>query len=117
MKTLRDRMNELDPARRARVDARAANLHGRNQPQRVQGSPGRSQARVSRSRKITQDGLSRIEKRSDLLLSTLRKNVETMGGHLRLVDEFRGRAPLVLTGFQRAALEIRRARKRRSTSH
>jgi hypothetical protein len=29
---------------------------------------------------ITQDSVSRLEKRSDLLLSTLRKTVEAMGG-------------------------------------
>ncbi len=48
---------------------------------------------------ITQDGVSRLEQRSDLLLSTLRKTVEAMGGNLSLVAEFPDRAPVVLTGI------------------
>ena len=48
---------------------------------------------------ITQDGVSRLEKRSDLLLSTLRRTIEAMGGSLSLVAEFPDRAPVVLTGI------------------
>ena len=38
---------------------------------------------------------SRLEKRRDLLLATLRNAVEAMGGNLSLVAEFRDRAPVV----------------------
>ena len=38
-----------------------------------------TQVRMARKLKITQDGVSRLEKRSDLLLSTLRKTVEANG--------------------------------------
>jgi transcriptional regulator with XRE-family HTH domain len=38
---------------------------------------------------LGQDGVSRIESRSDMLLSTLRSYIEAMGGKLRLVVEFR----------------------------
>jgi hypothetical protein len=48
---------------------------------------------------ITQDSVSRLERRSDLLLSTLRKTVEAMGGNLSLVAEFPDRAPVVLSGI------------------
>ena len=48
---------------------------------------------------ITQDSVSRLEKRSDLLLSALRKTVEAMGGNLLLVAEFPDRAPVVLSGI------------------
>ena len=48
---------------------------------------------------ISQDGVSRLEKRSDLLLSTLRNYVEAMGGNLRLVAEFPDQPPVLLTGF------------------
>jgi hypothetical protein len=48
---------------------------------------------------ITQDGVSRLEKRSDLLLSTLRKTVEAMGGKLSLVAEFPDRPPVVLSSI------------------
>jgi hypothetical protein len=48
---------------------------------------------------ITQDGVSRLEKRSDLLLSTLQKTVKAMGGSLSLVAEFPDRTPVVLSGI------------------
>ena len=53
--------------------------------------------RIARKVGITQDSGSRLEKRSDLLLSTLRNTVEAMGGNLPLVAEFRERAPVVLS--------------------
>ena len=58
-----------------------------------------TQARIAEQLGITQNGVSRLEKRSDLLLSTLRKSVEAMGGRLSLVAEFPDRAPVVLTGI------------------
>jgi hypothetical protein len=48
---------------------------------------------------ITQDGVSRLEKRTDLLLSTLREYVEAIGGKLSLVAEFRDRERVLLSGI------------------
>ena len=58
-----------------------------------------TQVRMAKKLGITQDSVSRLEKRSDLLLSTLRKTVEAMGGNLSLVAEFPDRAPVVLAGI------------------
>jgi hypothetical protein len=58
-----------------------------------------TQARLSKKLKIGQEGVSRIEKRTDLYLSTLRTYVEGVGGKLSLIVEFPDRAPVVLTGF------------------
>jgi len=48
-----------------------------------------TQARVAKALGVTQDSVSRLEKRSDLLLSTLRKTVKAMGGDVRIIAEFR----------------------------
>jgi len=45
---------------------------------------------------VGQDTISRLEKRSDMLLSTLRHYVESVGGKLALVAEFPGRPPVVI---------------------
>ncbi len=58
-----------------------------------------TQTRLSKKLKIGQEGVSRIEKRTDLYLSTLRSYVEGLGGKLSLTVEFPDRAPVVLTGF------------------
>jgi transcriptional regulator with XRE-family HTH domain len=58
-----------------------------------------TQARLSKKLRIGQEGVSRIEKRTDLYLSTLRNYVEGLGGKLSLTVEFPDRAPVVLSGF------------------
>ncbi len=55
-----------------------------------------SQVRVAEKLGINQENVSRIEKRSDLLLSTLSGSVEAMGGKLSLVAEFPDRPPITL---------------------
>jgi hypothetical protein len=47
--------------------------------------------------------VSRLEQRSDLLISTLRGYVEAMGGKLSLVAEFPDQEPVILAGL--AALD------------
>ena len=48
---------------------------------------------------IGQEGVSRLERRNDTLVSTLRKTIEAMGGNLHLVAEFPGRRQIELSGF------------------
>ena len=75
-----------------------------------------TQQRMAEALDITQDGVSRIEKRSDFLLSTLRSYVEAMGGQLRLVVEFPDRKPVTLSdlgGLDIQTKPARRSRKRK----
>ncbi len=58
-----------------------------------------TQERLAEILQIKQENVSRIEKRSDLLLSTLRSYIEAMGGDLKLIVEFPDRPPVTLTGF------------------
>lgn len=58
-----------------------------------------TQARLSKKLKIGQEGVSRIEKRTDLYISTLRSYVEGVGGKLSLVVELPDRPPVILSGL------------------
>jgi hypothetical protein len=58
-----------------------------------------TQARLSKKLKIGQEGVSRMEKRTDLYISTLRGYVEGVGGKLSLVVEFPDRPPVILAGL------------------
>ena len=58
-----------------------------------------TQERMAEILHIKQENVSRIEKRSDLLLSTLRSYIAAMGGDLKLIVEFPDRPPVALTGF------------------
>ena len=53
---------------------------------------------MARTLNMDQDGVSRLEKRSDLLLSTLRNYVEAVGGSLTLVAHFPDQAPIAIGG-------------------
>ena len=58
-----------------------------------------TQAHVGKALKIGQDGVSRLEQRSDLLISTLRNYVEAMGGNLQLIASFPDRPAVAVTGL------------------
>jgi transcriptional regulator with XRE-family HTH domain len=95
-----DKIGKLSPARRKRVAARAAELLAEEMTLRELRKARRlTQVRLAKNLGITQDSVSRLEKRSDLLLSTLRKTVEAMGGSLSLVAEFPDRPPVVLSSI------------------
>lgn len=58
--------------------------------------------KIAKSLRIGQEGVSKIEKHNDLLISTLRSYLEAMGGQLSLVAEFPDREPVVLSGLAEA---------------
>lgn len=64
-----------------------------------------TQVEVAAVMGITQDNVSRLEKRSDVLLSTLRGYVEAMGGKLDLRVQFPDREPVVLDGLTGETIE------------
>src|SRR5208282_3857721 len=91
-------IRKLNPAERKKVEARAAQLIAEEMSLRdLRKARKLTQARVAKALGITQDSVSRLEKRSEVLLSTLRKTVKAMGGEVRIVAEFPDRAPVVLS--------------------
>jgi transcriptional regulator with XRE-family HTH domain len=114
MKTLNDKMKKLSAARRKKVEARAAELIAEEMSLRdLRRAHKMTQTYVGRALGISQDQVSRIEKRSDLLLSTLRKYVEGMGGSLSLIAEFPDRKPVVLSGIAEVDTESLPSKKRK----
>lgn len=57
---------------------------------------GQTQEELAAELGVGQDTISRLEKRSDMLLSTLRHYVESVGGHLALVATFPDQPPVVI---------------------
>jgi transcriptional regulator with XRE-family HTH domain len=114
---VRDKIAKLNSAQRKKVESRAAELIAEEMSLRDLRKARRlTQARVAKTLGVTQDSVSRLEKRSDLLLSTLRKTVKAMGGDVRIVAEFPDRAPVVLAdlseGDQPRKVSRRRPRTR-----
>ena len=77
----------------------------------------RSQERVAKELRIGQEGVSQIEKRADLMISTLRKTVEAMGGSLALVAQFPDSEPVILSGIADDKPEKPMGRKRAHGAH
>ena len=90
----------LDPDERRKVEDLAAELIAEEMTLRELRKARRlTQVSVARELGISQDGVSRLEQRSDLLLSTLRRTVEAMGGSLSLIARFPDRPPVELSGI------------------
>lgn len=95
-----DKIKKLSRTQRRKFESRAAELIAEEMTLReLRRARKLTQVRMAKALGITQDSVSRLEKRSDVLLSTLRKTVKAMGGNLSLVAEFPDRAPIVLSGI------------------
>jgi DNA-binding XRE family transcriptional regulator len=98
--TLQEKLAALPHERRARIEKRTAELIAEELHLReLRRLRKLTQARLSKKLKIGQEGISRIEKRSDLYISTLRSYVEGVGGKLSLVVEFPDSPPVLLAGL------------------
>ena len=58
-----------------------------------------TQEQIADELDMDQSNLSKLEKRTDLMLSTLPRYIEAMGGSLKLIAEFPERPPVEVTGF------------------
>lgn len=97
--TLDEILNEMPQERRLRIEQMAQEMLSEMNLREVRRLQSLTQARLSKKLKIGQEGISRIEKRTDLYLSTLRSYVEGVGGKLKLIVELPDRAPVLLTGL------------------
>ena len=107
--------NDFSPQDRLWVKERAAVLIAEELSLReLRRARKLTQARLSKKLKIGQEGISRLEQRTDLHLSTLRHYVEGLGGKLTLIAEFPDRPPVVLSGIGSASEESDATPKRKS---
>ena len=98
--TLREEIASLPEDRRKDVEKLADTLIAEEMTLRdLRKARNQTQARVAEKLGINQENVSRIEQRSDLLISTLSGYVEAMGGTLNLVAEFPDRPPVTLSGI------------------
>ena len=100
MTTLKQITDGLPEERRAEVDKRAQELIAEEMSLRdLRLALEKTQTQLAKELGINQENVSRIERRTDLLISTLGGYVEAMGGKLRLIAEFPDRPPVALTGI------------------
>lgn len=89
MRTLDQIISSLPAGRRGKIAARTQQLIAEEMALRhLRHARNLTQQTMAELLDIDQAGISKIESRSDMLLSTLRSYVEAMGGSLRLLAEF-----------------------------
>jgi DNA-binding XRE family transcriptional regulator len=99
-RTRKEIMAGLAKERRERIETRAVELHAE-----VDGLKAlrllaeRSQDQIAQSLGVKQPSVLKIERQTDLYLSTLRRFVEAAGGTLELRVELPGKGVLHLTGL------------------
>ena len=104
MKTLEQKLKEVSRERRKKIRDRTRELvAGEMSLRELRHAVNRTQKTVARTLHMGQDGISRLERRSDLLLSTLRNYVEAVGGSLTLVAQFPDKEPIAIGGFGEVA--------------
>lgn len=111
-RNLNDVLAALPPKRRAKVEQRAGELATLKD---LRLAVAHTQEDLATSLGVGQDTISRIERRSDLLLSTLRRYIEAMGGKLDLVARFPNRPPVLLDHIAQGPAEKRGAASAKPT--
>ena len=107
---LDDVLAALPKERQQRVEARAMELATLKD---LRLAAQQTQEQLAATLGVGQDTISRLEKRSDMLLSTLRHYVESMDGKLELVAHFPNRPPVVI---EHLGVDASAGRKTRATA-
>lgn len=99
--TLREIIESLPEEQRKSVENLTERLIAEEMTLRdLRKARNQTQARVAKELGINQENVSRLEQRSDLLISTLSGYVEAMGGKLCLMAEFPDRPPVAIAGIR-----------------
>jgi transcriptional regulator with XRE-family HTH domain len=88
-KNFRELEAKMSPEARARSDAKARKMIEEMALGELRQAMGITQERLAKALRINQAGVSKIERRSDIFVSTLRKAIEAMGGELEIRAKFR----------------------------
>jgi len=104
---------KLPPKRREKVERRAAELATLRG---LRKTAKWTQEELASSLGVGQDAISRLEQRGDMLVSTLKRYVEAMGGKLDLVARFPNRPPVMIDRIAEHAPGRRPARRKSAPS-
>lgn len=99
-KTLKEKLSQLSPERQQKITEESNLLISEEMTrQQLRQALKLTQEQMAELLQVDQGNISRLEQRTDLMLSTLRKYIAAMGGELKLVVEFPNRPPVTLVGI------------------
>lgn len=79
---------KMSPESRARAAARAQEMLAEMPLQELRQARGLSQKMLADVLHVQQPSIAKLEKRTDMYISTLRSHIEAMGGELEIVARF-----------------------------
>ena len=98
-RTLDEIIADMPPASRTRIAERTAQLNAEVEGLKaLRKLAQRSQEQIAQSLGVTQPAIVKMERQTDLYLSTLRRFVEAAGGTLELRIDLPGTGAFTLTG-------------------
>ena len=80
--------SRMPPASRARAEAKAQGMLAEMPLHELRQARGLSQKMLAEVLHVQQPSIAKLEKRTDMYLSTLRSHIEAMGGELEVVARF-----------------------------
>lgn len=96
-KNLKMIWDSLSDERKQKIQARTDELEKEYLTlQELRKAAGLTQTEISRSLNIPQSNVSRLERESDMLLSTLRNYIDAIGGNLTISVELPNKPPICL---------------------
>jgi transcriptional regulator with XRE-family HTH domain len=96
-----DRFERLPKARKDKILARTNELVAEEMTlAKLREARLRSQVQIAEKLGIKQAAVSRLERRTDMYLSTLRELITAMGGTLQITAEFPDRPPVTISQFR-----------------
>ena len=102
--SLNDKISGLSKKRQDKVEKRAQELIQEELTLRdLRLALEKTQVELCKVLNMKQDGISRLEHRSDMLISTLTKYINAMGGNLKITAEFPDRSPVKISGIESLA--------------
>ncbi|MHB1633237.1 MAG: XRE family transcriptional regulator [Acidithiobacillus sp.] len=87
-KKFADLRAQMSPQSQSRVEAKAQAMLAEMPLNELRQARGLSQKMLAEVLHVQQPSIAKIEKRTDMYISTLRSHIEAMGGHLDVVARF-----------------------------
>jgi DNA-binding XRE family transcriptional regulator len=99
--SLKEILDSMTPKQRAEVDRRFKELVNEVESlKELRRLSAKSQSKIAKKLKISQPAVSKIEKQTDMYLSTLRGYVEAIGGELDVIVRLPNRGPVKVRSLE-----------------
>ena len=79
---------KMSPKRRGEIDMKVKETLAEMPLQELRNARGLSQKMLAEALHIQQPAIAKLEKRTDMYISTLRSHIEAMGGELEVIARF-----------------------------